>query len=201
VTFTGGEPSLAPEVIEEFRQFCLMRKIDLGWFYCATNGMPHNRFQRFIRALDGIYAISDEQCACGLEMSQDQFHPRDRRSLNQFMIRDEDGRIYDNYVPYFNPKGRTSYIPTPLNEGRARETGVGTQDPDEQRPWEVQDDYVFSVSNHVVYIACNGNVVSNCNMSFNRIDAESKGNVLETPLYEIIDSYCIKEGMHAACVS
>jgi hypothetical protein len=30
-------------------------------------------------------------------------------------------------------------------------------------------------------------------MSFDRIDAESKGNVLETPLPEIIESYCTKQ--------
>lgn len=194
VTFTGGEPSLVPEFFEMFNQYIIGRRIRIGWFYCVTNGMPHNRFRKFLEHLQWLHGWVDEPDQCCLEMSQDQFHPRDNRSLRLF--KDE----YDEYLPFFNPKGRTYPIPKPLNEGRARETGVGVQDPDEQRPWEVEEyDGELHVREGILYVAVNGNVVSNCNMSFKRVDAEHKGNVNEKPLQEIIESFCTQEEECNAC--
>jgi len=54
-----------------------------------------------------------------------------------------------------------------------------------QKPWSIDDDYIEGT----VYVSANGNVTSCCDMAFKRIDRESKGNVLETSLSDIIKSF------------
>lgn len=185
VTFTGGEPSLAPEVIEDFLQDVRMRGIEVGYFYVVSNGQPHNRYKRFLRALSDLYEWCAEKDACCLEVSQDQFHPGlDWRSKRQFE------NEWGEYLPFFYPKHRTGFIPEPINEGNAVKTGVGRQAPDPQKPWTVRED---SIEEETLYISANGNVTSCCDMAFKRIDTEHKGNILKTSLQEIIESFCLKD--------
>lgn len=75
-----------------------------------------------------------------------------------------------------------------IDDGRATANNIGTKPAEMQKPWEFEDDVVRE---HPVYISANGNVTSCCDMSFRRIDKECKGNVLHTPLPEIIKSSCI----------
>jgi len=66
VLFTGGEPSLATEVMEDFIDLCLWRKISFGSFYVITNGKTHNGLSRFMKACDRLYSMADEQDVCGV---------------------------------------------------------------------------------------------------------------------------------------
>jgi hypothetical protein len=94
-------------------------------------------------------------------------------------------------------KGRDHPIEFAFDEGRAHENQLGYKPPHDQDPWDVYTDDQGTThvrdDHGMVYIAANGNVVSNCDMSFHRIDKESKGNVLITPLPQIIESFCIPE--------
>lgn len=202
VTFTGGEPSLATEVIEQFIDNCIWRKVSFDSFYIVTNGKTRNGFRRFLKAVDRLYQFANDQDMCGLTVSRDQFHKAEFQvDMSKFdtPIINDNGmdtgkKYYGEHPPYFNPNIRSGEILEPIAEGRAIETGVGWRDPDMQKPWELStysdgDTYVRDE----VYVAANGNVVSSCNMSFDRIDEESKGNVLQTPLSEIIESYSVKE--------
>jgi hypothetical protein len=189
LTFTGGEPSLAPEVIEDFIQECFWRKIDVGWFYIVTNAMPHNRYRRFLDAVHKLYGYCDEKDLCGLTISQDQYHSFHHGLLNKFdMFRNEYGEWEDR--PYFRMEASREHIIHVIDDGRATANNIGTKPAEMQKPWKFEDDVVRE---HPVYISANGNVTSCCDMSFHRIDKECKGNVLQTPLPQIIESYCTEE--------
>jgi hypothetical protein len=192
LTITGGEPSLAPEVIEDMLLQFLWKKIDVEFFYIVSNGMPHNKYQRFLEAVSRLYDWCDEKEACSLTISRDQFHPFDPyRHLSKFELRDEYGHHYGEFPPYFHPDARKKDIWRLLNEGRAKKLHQDTDLMEQQVPWGTRDD--TTVLEPEVYVSSNGNVVSCCNMAFHRIDREAKGNVLITPLPQIIESYCKRE--------
>jgi len=199
ITFTGGEPSLAPQVLEDAMDIIRDCRIELGGFDIVTNGKTRNGFQRFLKVCDRLYEWSDEKESCGLVVSRDQFHKREMPQLNlsKFMGRAEDyDGGYEFEREYFHPTDRDRPIERVINDGRAEELQLGGRDPEQQSPWLIRtwhDEDNPHVTEDVVYVAANGNVVSNCDMSFKRIDRESRGNVLEKPLKDIILSYCKKE--------
>lgn len=187
VTFTGGEPSLAPEVIEEFYQQCLWRHLRIGSFYVVSNARPHSKYSRFQRILAKLYDYADDKDMCSLEVSRDQYHEFYKELLYKFQ--DE---YTGEYPPYFHPNGRTEFIKEALDEGRAKENQLyGNQPARPQTPWLLRED--DQVLEPEVYVAANGNVVSECNMSYRRMDIERKGNVLQTSLSEIIRGFCKPE--------
>jgi hypothetical protein len=186
LTFTGGEPSLAPEVIEEAYQMCLWKKIEIEYFYIVTNACPHNRYGRFLRAVDRFSGYCNQKDLCALEISRDQFHSFDPSRYHIFERYMKDV-YYEENPPYFLPEGRSKFIDNPIGEGRAAETMVGDAPIKLQEPWMVDEDRVYEGE---VYVSANGNVTSCCDMSYARIDRDCKGNVLTTPLPQIIESYC-----------
>jgi len=191
LTLTGGEPSLGTEVIENLVNYTRWRRdFKIGSFYVVTNGRPHNRFSRFLKALDALYELVEEKDSCSLTISRDQFHNFDKSLLRKFW--NEWG---ESEREYFHPENRTTYIDYAgiLNEGFAEKNQLGTKDPEQQKPWQVDEEYGYCVKDGLVYVAANGNVVSICDISYARTDAEAKGNVLQTPLREIIESFCVRE--------
>lgn len=201
VLFTGGEPSLAVEVMEDFIDICQWRKISFGGFYVITNGKAHNGLSRFMQICDKLYWMAEEQEVCGVAVSQDQYHKELRDvAWHRYEMKDEYGRPYGEFPPYFNKTGRDHPIDFAFDEGRAHNNPAvpAYKSPHGQEPWGIYDRGDGSIgvrddNGGMVYVAANGNVVSTCDMSFRRIDKESKGNVLVTPLPEIIRSFCVSE--------
>ena len=200
LTITGGEPSLAPEVFEQLNQQLMWGKVQVGYFYIVTNGMPHNRYRRFLNAVERLYGWCEEQASCVLTVSRDQYHDEfdPHKHLDKFYMRDEGHVMWGEFPPYFYPEERNRKMWRILNEGRAIETQCGTEyEIEKQKPWELHPDGDYVIE-PMVYVSANGNVTSDCNMSFERIDKERIGNVLEKSLPEIIESHCTKEEEAAA---
>lgn len=186
VTFTGGEPSLNIPAIEYFTSTIKNLGIGPDSFYVVTNGKDNSK--RLVDALIDLYDIcEDSEQMCGLAMSRDQYHG-------------------DNPIPkifkalkFFHEDDHAQRIDKPLNEGRAEANGLGEHET-EIYPFENTDGYdddSLQISEEL-YIAANGNVISNCNLSFKRIDAESFGNILTTPLIDIIQQHTKVEERKAA---
>jgi organic radical activating enzyme len=186
LTLTGGEPSLAVPVIESIIELVQWRNVRFDWFYIVTNGKTRNGWRKFLSALDRLQELASEPSECVLTLSQDQFH----RELHDVRAcRRKFELEWGDYHSYFKPEERTNDIVDPINDGRAKLTGVGSKESELQEPWTLRDDFAEGT----IYVAANGNVVSNCNMSYARIDAEAKGNVLKSPLSDIILSYSVTE--------
>ena len=194
ITFTGGEPSLAVPVLEEFLQMCRWHKLQFGYFYIVTNGKTRNGWNRFLEACDGLYGWAQEPESCVLTPSRDNFH-REQHDLKLWKFMDDWSEVER---PYIKLDERTEDIRNPISEGRAA-NGLGWRPKEVQKPWTVSEyDGELCVSEEVLYISANGNVVSSGDISFARIDREAKGNILTTPLREIVESFCIKEAEEVA---
>ena len=179
VTFTGGDPSLYPEAIRYFVEAIKFRGMDFSHFYVKTNGKQVSL--DMVVALLELYALCDEKEQCILAVSRDQFHDEgfDDPALYQglrFYHRAEEEGVMERQI-------RGEQI---INEGNAQETGWGGRNPE---PSELVfddgwDDEEFGVEQ--VQIAANGNVCGQCDISFDREDEETAGNLLKEDLKDIL---------------
>ena len=172
VTFTGGEPTLNVPTIQYLVEQVQARRIGVGSFYVVTNGkvecMP------IVHALIDLYAYCDEPEMCTLVCSTDAYHEAVQKS-----------KLY-TALKFFNTDGHgPNDDRSIILEGRASENGIGLRDYTAEK-WEldVQDDFVCV--NNTLHISANGNVMSGCDFSFDRIDEEAVGNVLKQSLKTII---------------
>lgn len=184
VTFSGGDPSLNIPLIEHFTQYCRSKKIagrSIGpdYFYVVTNGKKNSK--ALADALIDLYDICDnmensrEEGMGGLAMSRDQYHdevpiPRIFKALSFF--REDDHARKIEYV---------------INEGRAADNGLNGGREAKNHPFEIDifDDDTLNVE-EMLYISANGNVSSDCDLSFKHADETCFGNVLDRPLVDII---------------
>jgi len=174
VTFTGGEPSLYPAAVKYFVDGLKRRGRTICSFYLKTNGKVES--VEIALSLLELYSICDEPEMCALDVSRDQFHEGP-----------SDFRIYKGLKFYVEDEGKShDYKETQIiNEGLAFESGLGHQD---QRPsqFEFNDYDEGSITIEMIQIAANGNVCGQCNISFEREDEETSGNLLTEGLSEII---------------
>jgi len=179
VTFTGGDPSLYPEAIRYFVDALKFRGMDFSHFYVKTNGKQVSL--DMVTALLELYAVCDDKDYCVLAVSRDQFHeegngdPALYQGLRFYHRAEEEG-VMERQM-------REGQI---INEGNAEETGWGSisQKPSELTFDDGWDDEEFSVEQ--VQIAANGNVCGQCDISFEREDEETAGNILKDSLHNIL---------------
>ena len=176
IVFTGGEPTLNIPAIRYFTRAIKKRKLSLGYFYVVTNGKKESL--PFVKALIDLYNICDnydeEDFFGGLAVSKDQYH----EAINPL-------KIY-KVLKFYHPKENSGPIDSEqlLGEGRAAENYLTDKAPETLYKFNLEGDEDLYIED--LYVAANGNIVSNCNMSFNRIDKESFGNVLTESLENII---------------
>jgi hypothetical protein len=190
LTLTGGEPSLAVDVMENIMDTIRWRNISFGSVYVVSNGKWHTKYKSFLKVMERFVNWSDEPECSSLSISRDQYHEVD---LRREMFYNEE--TYDEYS-FVDLQSRKHNIYNPINEGRALQTGVGTETPKPMPKWKM---YNGDVIENEVYISANGNVVSNCNMSFRRIDKENLGNVMNQSLLYIIESFSEVEEEEEEC--
>jgi organic radical activating enzyme len=174
VTFTGGEPSLYPAAVKYFVEGLKRRGRTIGSFYLKTNGKVES--VEIALALLELYGICDEPEMCALDVSRDQFH----EGPSYF-------EVYKGLKFYVEDEGKShDYKENQIvNEGLAYENGFGHQD---KRPsqFEFNDYDEDSINIEMIQIAANGNVCGQCDISFEREDEETSGNILTEGLSEII---------------
>jgi len=182
ITFTGGEPTLAVPVIEKVIAEARVTGVTIGNFFVVTNGKTDDATaKRFALALLDLYADLNgyEKELTGLVVSGDVYHeyvdvPKVYKGLAFF--REE----------RHGPKREADVI----RMGRAK---FGARKPRKLGPFEVSEDIGDNLSVDTVYVAANGNVVSDCDFSYSCIDKKSRGNLLREPLADIVRRDIIKE--------
>jgi MoaA/NifB/PqqE/SkfB family radical SAM enzyme len=175
VTFTGGEPTLNVPIIQYFVDQVRERKVGVGSFFVVTNGKIESL--SLVHALMDLYGHCDENDMSALVVSSDMYHegvdpPRLYKAL-KFFREDGHGPASDEAV---------------IREGRARKNGIG-QRKYRQEELDIDspmDDSEYVQINSSLHVAANGNVMPGCDFSYARADRERIGNVLKTPLKEII---------------
>lgn len=152
VTFTGGEPFLNPQCIEDFIHICKRNDIVVGNFFIATNGIIHETRSELaksgIDAIMGLYQLCDDNEISSIRISNTKWHGdniSDNNLLNIFSFTHYDGA---DWMPsYIISEGRGAGI-----HGAIR---IETNDIDWEYPTEID-----------TYLNCNGEVLWNCNLSY-----------------------------------
>ena len=177
LTITGGEPSLAPEVIGWIVKYIRAKNIKLGSFFCATNARKYS--ERFVEHLNDLYVLSENPNNCVLTISVDQFHEnQSKKAMEQyrslFYYKAEKEK-------YFLPKGEI------LSEGRAAQNGLGRfQMPAQSNIYEYLLHVCrFDVGDRV-YVNALGDVLLNADMSYESQDKYKLGNILSDSLETIM---------------
>jgi hypothetical protein len=154
VTFSGGEPSLHPEIISSFLEMAKNKNVGIGGFYIATNGIDIN--VDFVINCLKMYAYCYEKDMCSVVVSNDLYHANENSyntelldGLSFFSRKHEKER--DNY-------GGGSAL---IKEGRAAENfDCRTVFPAQKI--KSQDDF-----NDVnIYLNCNGQIINGCDWSY-----------------------------------
>lgn len=188
VTFTGGEPTLNVPIIRYFMRQLKSRNIELGSFYIATNGLEPSK--RIIHMLVDLYAMCDYQEDCVVAWSNDKFHDASEPYLYQ-ALKFYAPRYDKEHLQYYNERNL-------IKEGRAEEYCLSQHEHtlESMNAWE-DDDGELQVDS-TVYIAANGNVMTDCDCSFEKIDRLAIGNVLTDDLETVLRAaYVGQEGEEA----
>ncbi len=185
LTITGGEPTLNVEAIKYIVSSIKKRGISVYDFFIATNGLVYS--EELVLALIELYAYCmqyngfDEQIG-GLAVSLDEFHD-EITSLN--LSRYKALAFYSDCKEH-KKNDDLKYL---LNEGRANEYGIG------RRPTnfdsnglniEYWEEDLIKVDS--IYVNAKGDVVNDCDMSYESQEEFSLGKVLEKPLIEMIEA-------------
>ena len=165
ITFSGGEPSLNVKAIDYFLAECIRLKIGIGGFYIATNGI--NIKESFVISCLRLYFYCDEKEMCSVQVSNDYYHAEE-----------------DNYntdllsgLSFFNRKHEqeAEVLKYPINEGFYAENygdgkNITVYDPIES---------VEAFNNTSLYLNCNGEIINDCDWSYENQSSHKLCNVNE----------------------
>lgn len=176
LTLTGGEPSLAADDIIFLLYYLQSYRIKVGSFYIETNAFVYN--PDFVTAVNELYQYCRKPKDCILTISIDQFHSSP--SLEAVKKYRE--------LPYYHPIKKYLRIPpcAVLNEGRAKENGIGWYE--KMLPEFIYGFYygVTTTIKDTVYINALGDVLLGCNISYADQSKHSIGNILNDDLEAIL---------------
>lgn len=161
VTFTGGEPSLHTEIIEYFLDQCKQRKIAVGSFYIATNGVKVK--EDFVISCLKWYAYSEEKEMCAVQVSNDMYH-QSEDSYDTDLL---DGLSF--FTRKYQLEGyHYNHNRGLINEGRAKENFTDSGRPNHFYKIEIKDTDDFNELE--VYLNCNGEIINGCDWSYESQD-------------------------------
>lgn len=182
ITFTGGEPLTQINTIIEILEYIRDNHIELGAFYIVSNGTVYSK--KLIDVLNDFYQYYvTEQELCSFEISQDEYHNQfdDVRKTNIWKY--EELKEYYGY-DFIRMKERQK-IYSVIESGNAKKNGFhGRKSSFNNGFYPNNDDNFYDT---MVYISANGNVISDCDLSFENVDKYSFGNVKNETLKSIIE--------------
>ena len=181
LTLTGGEPTLNLPIIDYIVQAFQKHEVGLESFYMATNGV--NPSMAVIKTLINLYEICDDKEECRLEWSNDQYHEiMDCSEPEMYQILSIYGKKYSEEVKKKYGEGNI------INEGRANWNGLSQHNHSLESIWlgEDEDGSGNLRLESTLYISANGNIMTDCDCAFERIDDECIGNILTDNLEEVL---------------
>lgn len=156
VTFTGGEPFLNTSAMQGFLEICKKRKIYVGNFYIATNGLIFEKDSEKCR--EGLHFLIDMYLYCSdneisaCEISADEFHRTVTKDNKLWALKFTNKKQY-NYREY-----------GVILEGRAIKNNLMGRTTHTYRVPKNWDE----VSESDIYLNVEGGVVFDCDMSYIR---------------------------------
>lgn len=156
ITFTGGEPQLVPGIIDKIRYSAIIHNIDVGNFYCVTNGVKNSK--KFKDVMINWYNFCTDNEMSAISLSNDIWHDeatgytintRHIENLEFFHVRD---RL---------PQTRDVII----KEGRAKFYGTRDNEPDDFYKDLYREEQI-SVVESALYLNALGKIINGCDWSY-----------------------------------
>ncbi|MFP4461515.1 MAG: radical SAM protein [Thermotogota bacterium] len=159
ITLSGGEPSIAPHVIQDLAEEIKITGIDIGNFYIVTNGKEvSNEFLKSVEAMKKACSQNDKS---HVEVSNHVYN----KSLTDANIQ----RLKTLSIPVKVKYESEIFFPyTILNEGFAKENGLGYRDfplPSYRKKY-INFDREFLSRRIMLYLNTRGKVLYGCNWSY-----------------------------------
>ena len=156
IVFTGGEPSLEGDKINQCIDVLAANKVDVSNFYIATNGKnPGEKAGRnFIVALAELYRFCSDNQISAVEISQTEFHDAERGFDNEWVEQIKAFR-------FVGLKHRPKEYDWIISSGRAYVNGFGARTVEPYVLFENGD-----VVDGDVYLNCERLVVPGCDFSY-----------------------------------
>lgn len=152
ISFTGGEPSLVPEIIEYALESAKRHGVGVGGFFVATNGKKVTA--EFAVACLKWYAYCEDNESTAVVVSNDNYHD----------AIDREYAILDSLTFYSERQfTKEEHI---IPQGNARHWGSGTPVTKEEfRVQEESEDEIY-IEEGLIYLNCRGKLVGGCDWSY-----------------------------------
>lgn len=180
ITFSGGEPGLAPNVIADTITLLNEGGVDVSSAYVATNGTVQD--MEFIHALLSLAAYVDEELY--VKISRDEFHEMEfdyhhKRSLLRFL-----SFVHED----------TWTINNPIAEGNANNNGLPNRTPNREERFlvDVRDDGTLCITEGNLYLNVHGDIIAGCDWSYESQDEYKITNVCRSNWVEELTAYVME---------
>jgi hypothetical protein len=173
LTISGGEPSIAPHKINTIVDMAKKYKVGIGNFYIATNAKVVTN--DFLLAVMRLYCYCDENEISALSYSNDYYHDEiTKENIKKLEVFKFTSAKYE----------RKRYGDNTINEGRAKENGIGGRDNKHElinSSYTLEDiiddsQEVLEIRNIPIYLNCKGNLICGCDWSYKNQD--KKKNII-----------------------
>lgn len=156
ITFTGGEPQLVPGIIDKIRYSAIIHNIDVGNFYCVTNGVKNSK--KFKDVMISWWNFCNDNEISGVDLSNDIWHDEAT-----------DYTTNTNYIEdleFFHKRMRTRQSRDAIiNEGRAKFYGNRNNEPDNFCKILYDEDQI-TITEGTLYLNALGKIINGCNWSY-----------------------------------
>ncbi len=152
ITFSGGEPSLVPEVLRNTLLSLKKHSIALDSFYIATNGLDIP--EAFILNCLRLYHYSEDKSACLVHISNDYYHALEGNYSTELLsgLSFFERKFSDEATSDFNC----------INEGRYKEIFNDSKRQPDSYDIQTKDDF----HNANIYLNCYGELINGCDWSY-----------------------------------
>jgi len=168
VTFTGGEPFLNLESINNFIDLCKNLDIGIGSFYIATNGKTYSN--EVLNTMLKLYSYCDDNEISQLHISNDIYHSnegQEQEIINKLML-----------FRFTSLKDELDYKHV-IAEGRGVEIAELNGTIDNARIIKAEKNFkdFEELNEYTIYLNVDGDVLSECDLSYERQSEEKLFNI------------------------
>lgn len=193
LTFSGGEPLLCINTIMKVLEYIKENRIGLDSFYIVHNcTIFSKKFMNFLNEYYQYYC--NDKSLCGFSLSTDSFHCSEinKKKLNNYYYSymDLKERGYD----FIYDDRKSIYSLIQCGRGKTNSNEILTKykkNPFFYNGWYSYDSDCYY--DNTIYISSNGNIITNCDLSYHIIDKYTFGNIKEEKMIDIFERNMLED--------
>jgi organic radical activating enzyme len=186
LTFTGGEPTLEPDTIIYIIDQIMEKSIPVGNFYIVTNGTVFHK-ELFFKLIEFYWYCDDmdesnDFSAGGLSVSIDPYHYNTSEDDLENIHKWKSLVFYKDYK-------ENSHEYSLIDEGYANQNGIGNRALElKEAKFETEIEGTCIYFEELVYLNVNGEIVNDCDMSYETQEEHILGTLQDDDYYTLTDN-------------